>query len=74
MYAIEFTAKPKGRYLELPFDFPDHFMSELKVIVMSTENIEPSVMAQKTKDLLHSYPKGKKKQDFDRDDAYDTVI
>lgn len=75
MYAVEFTAKPNGRYLELPFNLPDNLVSELKVIIMSKENILGSdLVTDNTKDLFRSYPKGKKKQDFDRDDAYDTFF
>jgi hypothetical protein len=49
---------------------PKKLYDESSSVMPLVSNIESSFVAPKTNNLLRSYAKGKKKQNFDRDDAY----
>ena len=40
MYALEFEAKNSGSYIKLPLDIPTDKSFDMKVIIISSQNIE----------------------------------
>jgi hypothetical protein len=71
MYTIEFETQGKGRYLELPFTLPAGKNINVRVILITEQNIEALAAPKKyglTK--LTTFKKGRKITDFVRNDAY----
>lgn len=75
MYAVEFETQIKGKYIELPFALPTEKNINVRVILMTQQNIE-NVVAPKKNALnkLTTFKKGKKVTEFCREDAYSDEI
>lgn len=67
MYAIEFETQGKGKFLELPFALPEDKSINVRVILITEQNIE-AVAESKKLNLakLTTFKTGRKMREFDR--------
>ncbi len=71
MYAVEFETQGRGKYIELPFTLPEKKAINVRVILMSEQNIEDTSAAKRSSiKKLTTFSKGKKIMEFCREDAY----
>lgn len=71
MYAVEFETQGQGKYIELPFNLPKEKKINVRVILMTEQNIENIIAREKLSlNSLTTFNKGKKIAEFHREDAY----
>jgi|GEM_PF-4924376 len=71
MYAVEFEIQGRGKYIELPFALPEKKAINVRVILMSEQQIEnTTITSRRNLSQLTTFSKGKKIMEFCREDAY----